>query len=73
MMPSATLVREEAVTRRGHRSTPIVGILAAAVLVVSGCGAPKISLQRSDRIPAAEGQVTVSKGPNDNTRLMIQV
>lgn len=59
--------------RINRRWTPLSGILAAVVLVAVGCGAPKIALQRSDRIPAAEGQVTVSNGPNDNTRLIIQV
>lgn len=51
--------------------------LARVVLVVPvllwGCGASAMMLQRSERIPAAEGSVKVDRGPNDNTRLKIEV
>jgi hypothetical protein len=59
-------------TQRGRFLITVIGGSMLGGLIVVGC-AHDIALQTSDRLPAAQGQIKVSKGDNDNTKMKLEV
>jgi Tfp pilus assembly protein PilZ len=45
----------------------------ALALLLAGCGTSKMAMERSDRVPAAEGQVKVNEEKDGNNKVEVKV